>query len=54
LETNIISRSNGGAGQDERKATLIGGDPALVPRIATAKENHLEVRDVGLILDTYY
>jgi hypothetical protein len=52
LETNIISKSNGGAGQDERKANFTGGDRALAPRIAIAKENHFEVKDVSLILDT--
>jgi len=53
LKTNIISRNNGGADHDERNATFTGGDPALVPRIAKAKENQFEARDVNLIVDTY-
>jgi hypothetical protein len=52
LKTNIISRNNGGADHDERNATFTGGDPALVPRIAKAKENQFEARDVNLIVDT--
>jgi hypothetical protein len=48
----MISTSSGGAGHDERSETFTGGEPALVPRTSKAKENHLEVRDVSLILNT--
>lgn len=48
----MMSRSNGGAGHDERSETFTGGEPALVPRVTNAKDNHFEVRDVSLILNT--